>query len=93
MPADSNPVIRFALLAAVALLASCASTPKSEPMPTLIKVPVTQYVPVPDDLTAPCPVTKPKSRTVEAVVSAYNANVTSLGGCNAKLDGIRKLGQ
>src|SRR3546814_9854276 len=62
---------------ALLLLAGCASTPKPEPMPTLVKVPVVEYVRVPDSLTKPCPVTRVASRTVEAVVSAYNANVRS----------------
>src|SRR3546814_4332100 len=65
------------------LLAGCASTPKAEPLPALVKVPVLEYVRVPDKLTAPCPVTRAKSRTVEAVVSAYNAHVTALEACNA----------
>src|SRR3546814_16100769 len=71
------------------LLAGCASTPKAEPLPALVKVPVLEYVRVPDKLTAPCPVTRAKSRTVEAVVSAYHANVTALEACNEKLPGIR----
>src|SRR3546814_20766379 len=78
------------------LLAGCASTPKAEPLPALVKVPVLEYVRVPDKLTAPCPVTRAKSRTVEAVVSAYNANVTALEACNAKLQGRseeRRVGQ
>lgn len=91
MPADSNPVIRVVLLAAAVLLAGCASTPKTEPMPTIIKVPVTQYVPVPEALTAPCPVTRAKTRTVEAVVLAYNANVTALEDCSDRMGRIRGL--
>jgi len=79
-------------VALAALVAGCASTPKVEPMPTLVKVPVVQYVPVPDALTKPCPVSKATSRTVEAVVTAYNANITSLEGCNADKAAIRKLG-
>lgn len=74
------------------LLAGCQTCPEpKEQLPAVVKVPVTQYVGVPDDLTAPCPITRADSRTVEAVVAAYNANVTSLEGCNAQLDGIRKL--
>src|SRR3546814_17211113 len=52
---------------ALLLLAGCASTPKPEPMPTLVKVPVVEYVRVPDSLTKPCPVPRVASRTVEAV--------------------------
>src|SRR3546814_10223547 len=78
---------------ALLLLAGCASTPKPEPMPTLVKVPVVEYVRVPDSLTKPCPVTRVASRTVEAVVSAYNANVTALESCNADKAAIRKLGR
>jgi hypothetical protein len=85
-------VPRHSAAVALLLLAGCASAPKSEPLPRLIKVPVTQYVQVPESLTKPCPVTRAKTRTVEAVVSAYNANVTALEACNGQLDGIRKLG-
>jgi hypothetical protein len=74
------------------VLAGCASAPPApEPVPALIKVPVTKYVPVPADLTKPCPIQRAKARTVEAVVAAYNANVTSLQGCNADKAAIRKL--
>lgn len=82
---------QHSLVVAVLLLAGCATAPKPEPMPTIVKVPVTQYVPVPDKLTQPCPVTRAKSRTVEAVVNAYNANVTALEACNGQIKAIRGL--
>lgn len=60
-------------------------------MPAIVKVPVTKYVPLPDRLTKPCPTRHAQSRTVEAVVSAYNANVTALEKCNGQLDAIRAI--
>lgn len=74
-------------------MAGCASAPPPapEPVPTLIKVPVTRYVPVPAELTEPCPIKRATERTVEAVVSAYNANVSALEACNADKAAIRKL--
>lgn len=84
---------QYSPLVAALLLAGCASAPQQAPMPEVVKVPVVEYVPVPDKLTKPCPVTRAKSRTVEAVVDAYNANVTALETCNADKAAIRKLGQ
>lgn len=84
------------LTIAVLMLALSACRPDvaddPPPAPEVVKVPVTKYVPVPEKLTKPCPVTRAKTRTVEAVVSAYNANVTSLETCNAQIDGVRNLG-
>lgn len=85
---------RYAVsLLAVLVLAGCQTCPDPPTVvPEIVKVPVREYVPVPDKLTAPCPVHRAESRTVEAVVEAYNANVTSLGACNADKAAIRKLG-
>ena len=76
------------------LLAGCASAPpppEKIEVPHLVKVPVTQYVPVPSELTEPCPIKRAGVRTVEAVVAAYNANVSALEACNADKAAIRKL--
>lgn len=71
------------------LLAGCQTCP--ERLPEVVKVPVRVTVPVPAELSAPCPVARAESRTVEAVVSAYNANVEHLEACNRKLGEIRAL--
>src|SRR5690606_9281093 len=49
--------IRAAALILVAGLAGCAGTPEPRPFvaPEVIEVPVTRYVPVPAELTEPCP--------------------------------------
>lgn len=83
-----------ALLLILILLATTGFTscqPKPCPPPVIVKVPVRTTVPVPAELTAPCPVAKAQSRTVEAVVSAYNANVENLEACNRRLQEIRAL--
>lgn len=82
-----------ALIFAALSAAGCKSTPERVVVPEIVKVPVREYVPVPDELTRDCPITKATSRTVEAVVSAYNANITSLESCNADKAAIRKLGK
>lgn len=79
----------IAATAAVLLLAGCNTCP--ERMPEVVKVPVRVTVPVPAPLTEPCQVARAESRTVEAVVSAYNANVEHLEACNRKLSEIRAL--
>src|SRR3546814_11005625 len=71
------------------LLAGCASTPKAQPLPALVKVPVPEYVRVPDNLTPPCPVPRAQSRPGEAVVSAYNSKVTHLHASHAIPHGLR----
>ena len=82
-------------LAAVTLvLAGCAS--RGEPMPRaavpeVVTVAVREYVPVPEELTRPCPETRAAQRTVEAVVQAYNANMVALRQCNRQLRLIKAL--
>lgn len=79
------------LLIAVLVLAGCKTCPDRPQVPEVVKVPVRTTVPVPAALTAPCPVARAESRTVEAVVSAYNANVETLEACNRRLQEIRAL--
>lgn len=79
----------IAVSVAALLLAGCNTCP--ERMPEVVKVPVRVTVPVPAPLTEPCQVARAESRTVEAVVSAYNANVEHLEACNRKLSEIRAL--
>lgn len=79
---------RSAAVAALLVLAGCKTI---TPAPEIVQVPVDRYVAVPASLTAPCPVARATARTVEAVVTAYNANITALDACNAQLDGIRNL--
>ena len=83
--------MRLLLIAAVLVLAGCKTCPDKSPVPEIVKVPVRTTVPVPAGLTAPCPVARAESRTVEAVVSAYNANVENLEACNRRLQEIRAL--
>ena len=83
--------MRLLLIAAVLVLAGCKTCPDRPQVPEIVKVPVRTTVPVPAGLTAPCPVARAESRTVEAVVSAYNANVENLAACNRRLQEIRAL--
>jgi hypothetical protein len=54
-------------------------------------VPVVRYVPVPDKLTAPCPITEPNDRTVGEAVRVARARRAALEQCNSQLDGIRSI--
>lgn len=82
-----------AVMLAVAL-AGCASTPDPEPRPfvapDIIEVPVTRFVPLPEEWTRRCPVPAIKGRAVGDVVEAANARKLALDRCNAQLDAIRK---
>jgi len=62
-------------------------------MPKVVTVTVEKQVPVDDRLTKPCPATRAASRTVEAVVAAYNANITTLEDCDGRMSEIRALGR
>lgn len=85
MPRYSVAVV--ALLA----LAGCKSTPEPVVVPEVVKVIVREYVPVPEELTRPCPVAELADRTVESVVEVANARRVSLEQCNEQLRRIREL--
>ena len=70
---------------------SCSKTQKPD-MPQVVYVAVEKPVAPPAALTQPCPITRAQDRTVEQVVSAYNANILSLQQCNKQLGEIRQLG-
>ncbi|AEM50811.1 Rz1-like lysis system protein LysC [Stenotrophomonas maltophilia] len=82
----------FALITAL-MLAGCAHQPERPKLPEKVHVTVEKLVPVDDRLTQPCPATRAASRTVEAVVSAYNANLVALQDCNTRMGDIRALGR
>lgn len=79
-------------LTAALLLAGCGHAVKPV-VPKEVKVPMVQYVPIPAALTKPCPPVHAEGRTVEAVVSAYNANIQVQADCDARMEKIRELGQ
>lgn len=81
-----RPLLLIVILLA---LVGCKTCPEKPPV--IVKVPVRTTVPVPAELTAPCPVARAQNRTVEAVVDAYNANVEHLDACNRRLQEIRAL--
>ena len=71
-------------------MAGCASKPiiKYQSVP----VEVIKYVPLPDKLTAPCPVPMPQNDTVAEAVSVAHARRVIIETCaNAKLDAIRSV--
>lgn len=70
---------------------SCGQTQKPE-LPKVVHVAVERPIGVPKALTARCPVNRAEQRTIESVVSAYNANIISLEQCNSQLGAIEKLG-
>jgi len=59
--------------------------------PEVIRVPVKEYVQLPEALTQPCPVPVLKGRTVGDVVTASNARKLALDKCNAQLKAIREV--
>ncbi|MCU1030229.1 hypothetical protein JAK53_13185 [Stenotrophomonas maltophilia] len=70
---------------------SCSKISKPD-IPQVVYVTVERPVAPPAELTPPCPITRAQDRSVEKVVSAYNANILSLQQCNKQLGEIRQLG-
>lgn len=70
---------------------SCSSSPKPV-MPKAVYVTIEKSVAPPPELTELCRIARARDRTVEQVVSAYNANILSLQQCNKQLSEIRQLG-
>lgn len=81
-----------AALIALGLLAGCAHEPEKPRLPEVVHVTVEKLVPVDERLTKPCPAKRAASRTVEAVVAAYNANIAALEDCDGRMGEIRALG-
>ncbi|WP_242877289.1 Rz1-like lysis system protein LysC [Stenotrophomonas maltophilia] len=69
---------------------SCSKAAKPD-IPQVVYVTVEKPVAPPAALTRQCPITRAQDRTVEQVVSAYNANILSLQQCNKQLGEIREL--
>lgn len=69
---------------------SCSRSQKAG-IPKVVYVTVEKPVVPPAALTELCPIARARDRTVEQVVSAYNANVLSLQQCNKQLGEIRQL--
>lgn len=87
------PGCRAAVAVALLALAGCKTAPERVVVPEVVKVPVTEYVRVPDSLTEPCVSPELKERTVEAVVAAANARKVCEDRLNDQMRQIRKLGQ
>lgn len=77
------------VLIALALTACQSNKPLVVKQPgKIIEVPVKVYVPIPDNLTAPCPIADGK---VAEVLEVARKRRASLEACNADKDAIRKI--
>jgi len=89
--------VRFHPLALILLVplcgfGSCSRRPEQPKLPEVVHVTVEKLVPVDARLTRPCTATRAESRTIEAVVVAYNANLLTLQDCDNRMGEIRSLG-
>lgn len=90
--------MRFHPLALILLLplcgfGTCSKKPEQPKLPEVVRLTVEKLVPVDARLTKPCPTKRAESRTVEAVVEAYNANLETLQDCDSRMGEIRRLGE
>lgn len=69
---------------------SCGKAQKPD-VPKVVYVTVDKPVAPPAALTQLCPISRAQDRTVEQMVSAYNANILSLQQCNKQLGEIRDM--
>lgn len=85
------------LLACCILLALFGCAEQVKPItpvtPQVVTTTVTKYVQVPAQLTQPCPIEQPLSRTVAEAVRVARARKDALIQCNHQLDQIRSLGK
>lgn len=80
------------LLITCVVLAGCGQAPVKPAMTQVVTQTVTQYVPVPEALTTPCPVAERQSSTVAEAVRIAKARRDALERCNGQLEAIRSLG-
>ncbi|WP_445394287.1 Rz1-like lysis system protein LysC [Stenotrophomonas maltophilia] len=90
--------MRFHSFALILLLplcgfGTCSKKPEQPKLPEVVHITVEKQVPVDSRLTKPCPAKRAESRTVEAVVAAYNANLIVLQDCDTRMGEIRALGR
>lgn len=85
----------FALILVLPLcgFGTCSKKPEQPKLPEVVHITVEKQVPVDSRLTKPCPAKRAESRTVEAVVDAYNANLIVLQDCDTRMGEIRALGR
>lgn len=91
-------IARTLILLAICLvlLAMCGCAEQVKPIipvtPQVVTTTVTKYVQVPAELTQPCTIEQPQSRTVAEAVRVARARKDALITCNKQLDAIRSLG-
>lgn len=78
----------LALTLTALALTACQTRPV---VPKIVHVPVTQFVPLPANLTKDCDVPAKKAATVGEAVRLANARLESLKACNKRLEAVRKL--
>lgn len=81
---------RLLILAITLALAACKSTPEIK-TPEKVYIPVYKYVPVPEELTRPCPIENPVEMAVREAVRVATARKYSLLKCNEDKAAIRRI--
>lgn len=82
--------MRTAAVVLMLALAGCKTAPTVQ-VPEVVRVTVREYVPVPDELTRPCPIEQPKAQTYGEAIRLANVRKAALVACNGQLDAIRSL--
>lgn len=82
-----------AMLATVALLSGCQTTPKLPEQPKIVQVEVVKYVPVPEELTRPCQIGEAQAQTYAEAKRLALVRREYLIECNKDKARIRALGE
>lgn len=85
-----NRLLLIVVLLPLAGWGGCSRVVKPT-IPDTVYVKVEVPAQLPASLTAPCPPVRATTRTVEAVVSAYNTNIPRQADCDSRMGEIRKL--
>ena len=79
-------------LSLCALLSGCAASgAMTRPTPTIVYVPVTNYVPIREDLTKPCPIAAPLNTTAFEARHVAKLRGLALEDCNIDKATIQKI--
>ncbi|SDW94526.1 Rz1-like lysis system protein LysC [Lysobacter enzymogenes] len=83
--------MRIAALIALVVLAGCQTTAPAPTVPSVVRVPVQTFVPLPAELTRDCEDVPKQSNTYGEAVRLANARKAAADECTSRMRQIRNL--